>query len=98
MNFPKWVDDPELDDQGRARARLKYLIYRAATRNCGRPSLKALARKCEVDHSTLAYGLRKGKLSDSVARKLCDGAGVDEHGAALLDFEDLKFPLRITSE
>lgn len=98
MKFPEWVDDPQLDDQGRAQARLKYMIYRAATRNCGRPSLKALARKCDVDHSTLAYGLRKGRLSDAVARKLCDGVGNDEAGMPLLDFENLKFPLRIASE
>lgn len=97
MKFPDWVDDPQLDDQGWAQARLKFMLYRAAGPNCDRPSLKALARKCGVDHSTLAYGMRKGRLSDKVARKLCDGAGLDEQGVPLLNFEDLKFPLRIVS-
>lgn len=90
MQFPDWVDDPKLTDNERASNRLRYMIAYAGTKLTGRGTLRAVAKLAKLDHSTLAYAIKRGQCSAAVALQLEEAAGRD-----LLRHEFLRRPLEI---
>lgn len=90
MQFPDWVDDPKLTENERASNRLRFMIANAGTKLTGRGTLRAVAKLANLDHSTLAYAIKRGRCSAEVALKLEEAAGRNH-----LRHEDLRNPLAI---
>lgn len=74
MRFPEWVDSPE-DERKRASNRLRYIMLSLATEMTGRGSLRAFAKLVGIDHSTLAYSIRRGSCTAAVAIKIEEALG-----------------------
>ncbi|MCB1865150.1 MAG: hypothetical protein KDG50_06940 [Chromatiales bacterium] len=98
MKFPPWVDDPKEGDEKRAKARLTYIMNRTAVEILPAPSIRALSRTCGLDHSTLFWNLRRGRLSEAVAQKIVDACGTSADGKVRFTIEDLLNPLAIKSK
>lgn len=92
MKFPDWAEDPNLSDKERASARLKYLMLSIATEKTGKGSLRAFARLTGIDHSTLAYSIKRGSCTPGVATRIEDVLGRD-----CIRNEHLRNPLEIES-
>jgi hypothetical protein len=74
MRFPNWVDDYE-DDATRACARLRFLMTNIAHDLTGRGTLRQFAKLVDIDHSTLAYSVRRGECSEASAMKIEEKLG-----------------------
>jgi hypothetical protein len=74
MQFPEWVDSKK-DDTERAAARLSYMMTTIATQRTGRGTLRAFAKLVDIDHSTLAYSLKRGSCTPAVALRIEDKLG-----------------------
>lgn len=90
MNFPKWVDQPR-SKKARATNRLKYLLTILAANATGRQSMRALAEKVGLDHSTLSGHIRKGSFPKKSATLIELKIGRDT-----IKHEDLMDPLSIS--
>jgi len=89
VRFPAWVDTHKKDEH-RATARLRYLISRAAIEATGKQSVRALAAKIEMDHSSLSFAIRRGYLTVPMAIAIEQAVG-----RAVVRAEYLTDPLKI---
>ena len=89
VRFPHWVDDVSTD-QERASARLRYLVNRAAIEATGKQSVRALAEKIEMDHSSISNAIRRGYMSEGMAQAIEQSVG-----RAVLKANYLINPLKI---
>lgn len=76
MRFPAWVEGPRMTKAQRATARLRFIIKHLALHHTGRSSMRALATKVGLDHSTLAMYCRQGSFSTTAADKIVAALGV----------------------
>jgi hypothetical protein len=91
MKFPEWIDDPKFTDGERASNRLRYLIANVGAELTGRGTLRAVAKLAGVDHSTLAYSIKRGSCTAQVALQIEEAIG-RQH----IRHEHLRRPLEIT--
>ena len=89
VRFPPWVDAQPNDDE-RASARLRYLVNRAALEATGKQSVRALAEKIEMDHSSISNAIRRGYMSEGMAMAIEQSVG-----RAVLKANYLINPLKI---
>lgn len=83
MDIPNWVDAKKRKSQ-KPSARLKYILANLAARHTGRQSMRALAEKVGLDHSTLSLYIRRGSFSVSAAERIQTVLGAKEISAAVL--------------
>lgn len=74
MQFPQWVDEQQ-NDQAKATARLRYMMATIAAKRTGRGTLRQFAKLVGIDHSTLAYSVKRGSCTPAVATKIEDTLG-----------------------
>lgn len=67
MQFPKWADSTSLSKQQRASGRLKFITMTLATELSTRASMRALAEKVGLEHSTITKSITQGYFSDKSA-------------------------------
>lgn len=70
MRFPAWVDGPRKTKSQRASARLKYIINTLAAQHTDRGSIRALALRVGLDHSTISLYITAGKFTETAAVKI----------------------------
>ena len=70
MKIPHWVDARKRKKTERASARLKYVLGVIAATHTGRQSMRALAEKVGMDHSTLSTYIRRGAFSVAAAQRI----------------------------
>lgn len=90
LRFPPWVDNQGSDEK-RATARLRYLVARAAIEATGSQSVRALAKKIEMDHSSISTAIRRGYFSDDMAAAIEAAVG----RSSIIKIEHLTEPLKI---
>ena len=76
MKFPQWV----IRTRGKkyqASARLRYIIMNVAVQLNHRASLHAVAEFVKCDHSTLAYYVKQGHFSPTMAQQMEAKLGSD---------------------
>ena len=71
--IPHWVDKKARSNAARCSARLDYLLGLLAAHHTDRKSLRGLAEKIGMDHSTLSLYVRQGKFTDTAAAKMVEG-------------------------
>ncbi len=77
MDFPTWVTEPKTK-KGKSAARLLYAMRYLAVRADARGSMRALAEKIGVNHSTLVLGIRAGKFKVPTAYKIVQALGDED--------------------
>ena len=92
VRFPPWVDTQPNDDE-RASARLRYLVNRAALEAPGKQSVRALAEKIEMDHSSISNAIRRGYMSEGMAQAIVQSVGL-----SMLKADYLINPLKIKAQ
>jgi hypothetical protein len=90
LRFPPWVDNQGSDEK-RATARLRYLVARAAIEATGSQSVRALAKKIEMDHSSISTAIRRGYFSEDMAAAIEAAVG----RSSIIKIEHLTEPLKI---
>lgn len=70
MQIPQWVDSKKRRKAERASARLKYILVLLAAKHTGRQSIRALAERCGMDHSTISHYIRQGSFSERAAKRI----------------------------
>lgn len=77
MNIPTWVDTKNRGSK-RASARLRYVMNVLAAKHTGGGSMRALAEKVSLDHSTISLYIRRGSFSQSAAERVVKMLKTDE--------------------
>lgn len=90
LRFPPWVEN-QGTDEARAVARLRYLVARAAVEATGSQSVRALAKKIEMDHSSISTAIRRGYFSEDMAKAIEAAIG----RSSVIKIEYLTDPLKI---
>lgn len=67
LKIPLWVEKGLKTNKAKATARLKFILTNLAARHTGRASLRALADRVGLDHSTLSVYTRAGAFSEKAA-------------------------------
>lgn len=67
MQFPKWADNTQLSKQQRASGRLKFITMTLANELSVRGSMRALAEKVGLEHSTITKSVKQGYFSEKSA-------------------------------
>lgn len=70
MKIPYFVEARKRTKKERAAARLKYVLAVISAKHTGRQSMRALAEKVELDHSTLSTYIRRGSFSVAAAERI----------------------------
>lgn len=78
MNIPTWVDNKNRGRQARASARLRYVMNVLAAKHSDRQTMRSLAEKVALDHSTLSLYIRRGAFSKSAAERIVKMLKTDE--------------------
>lgn len=84
MQIPSWVDAKKRRKADKASARLKYILTLTAAKHTGRQSIRALAERCEMSHSTISLYIRRGSFSEKAAKRIEEIVGQKEITAAFL--------------
>lgn len=67
MQIPAWVEKGLRSNAAKSTARLKFIVGNIAARHTGRASMRALAEKVGMDHSTISGYIRRGAFSEQAA-------------------------------
>ncbi len=70
MDIPNWVDAKTCKKSQINTARLRYIMNVIAAKHTGGSSLRALAERIKMDHSTLSLYVRRGRFSEPAAKKI----------------------------
>lgn len=92
MQIPHWVEKGLSSKQKKASARLKWIVGNIAARHTGRASMRALAEKVELDHSTLSGYIRRGAFSQPAAERIV-AALKDDSVTVLMLTQPLSIPV-----
>jgi transcriptional regulator with XRE-family HTH domain len=84
MQIPSWVDAKKRRKADKASARLKYILTLTAAKHTGRQSIRALAERCGMNHSTISLYIRKGAFSEKAAKRIEEVIGREEIAAEFL--------------
>jgi len=84
MQIPAWVEKGLRTQAQKSRARLKYIVGNLAARHTGRASMRALAEKVGMDHSTISGYIRRGSFSDQAAANVVAALSDSELSVAML--------------
>lgn len=76
--IPTWVDKKARSKAEKASARLDYLLGLIAAIHTDRKSIRGVAEKVGLDHSTISLYIRQGKFSEKAAARMVAGIK-DEH-------------------
>lgn len=74
MQFPDWVEQKQTALE-KAEARLRFMMTNIAIQQTGKGTLRAFAELVGIDHSTLAYSLKRGYCTSAVATRIEDKLG-----------------------
>ena len=70
MQIPAWVEKGLRSNAAKSTARLKFIVGNIAARHTGRASMRALAEKVGLDHSTISGYIRRGAFSPQAAQAI----------------------------
>lgn len=84
MQIPSWVEKNARSKNAKASARLKYTLTLLAAKHTARQSIRALAEKVGMDHSTISFYIRRGAFSEKAAKRIEENLGSKEITAAFL--------------
>lgn len=70
--IPSWVEKGKTRKEERATARLDYLLGLLAALHTERKSMRGLAEKVGLDHSTISGYIRQGAFTQSAAQRIVD--------------------------
>lgn len=87
MQIPHFVEVGRKTKKAKASARLKFVLANLAAQHTSRSSMRALADKIGMDHSTLSTYIRRGYFSEPAAKRIEEvmGAVSDITAAELMD-------------
>lgn len=70
--IPTWVDKNKSRGRDKASARLDYLVGLLAALHTERKSIRGLAEKIGMDHSTISLYIRKGAFTMPAATRIVE--------------------------
>lgn len=88
MQIPHFVEAGRKTKKAKASARLKYVLANLAAQHTSRSSMRALADKVGLDHSTISTYIRRGSFSEPAALRIQEAMvaeGSDITAADLID-------------
>lgn len=68
--IPSWVEKGKTRNAQRASARLDYLLGLLAALHTERKSIRGLAEKVGMDHSTISLYIRQGAFTEAAAFRI----------------------------
>lgn len=82
--IPTWVDKGKTRNAQRASARLDYLMGLLAALHTERKSIRGLAEKVGMDHSTISLYIRNGAFTEAAANRIVTALKDPKLTAAML--------------
>ncbi len=74
MHFPVWIDHGK-NDLARAQCRLKYMLNRVGLEVFGCTTMRGLAKKVGIDHSSLHNACTRGYFTEPMATQIEEAVG-----------------------